>query len=154
MAHGDTAASSETPPPLSDDETLARAVTDTTEAKFARINRTNPEAPSYIHPGSFTQYGRNKVSVDRYTRMKIDDAVERGEEMARNRGTNRQFHGWAILTHNDVTSIGFDAEASPEGSHFWHADILLPDDAATDQEAHNHCAADLAKVSTWLERPS
>ena len=85
--------------------------------------------------------------------MEIDDAIERGEQMARNRGSNRQFHGWAVLTRDDVIEIGFDAKASQEGGHFWHADILLPDDAATDEEAHNHYAAELANVATWLERP-
>ena len=153
MGHGDSAANSNIPPPLRDDETLARAVTDGTEANFAKRNRNNPKAPSYIHPGSFTHYGRRKVSADRYDRMNFDDVVGRGEEMARNRGPNRQFHGWAILTRADVTSIGLNAKASPEGGHFWHADIILPEDAATDDEIHNHYAADLAKVATWLEKP-
>ena len=154
MAQADSEANSETPPPLSDDESLARAVTDRTEANFAKRNRNKPKAATYIHPGSFTHYGRNKLSVDRYSHMDPGDAVARGKEMARNRGPGRQFHGWALLSRSDVTSIGFDAEASPEGGHFWHADIILPDDAATGQEAHNHYAAELARVATWLERPS
>lgn len=153
MAHSESTANPKTAPPLSDGETLARAVTDSTQANFARRNQDGPKASTKIHPGSFVQYGTSELSVDRYTRMGIDKAVERGEEMARNRGTNRQFHGWAVLTRAAVVSIGYDAQASEDGGHFWHADIMLPDDAATDQEAHNHYAADLAKVATWLERP-
>ena len=141
------------PPPVSDDETLARAVTDGTQANFARRNRDDPKALSEIHPGSFVQYGTSELSVDRYTRMGIDKALERGEGLAKLRGANRQFHGWATLTRADAMSIGFDAKASQEGGHFWHADIILPDDAATDKEAHNHYAADLVKVAKWQERP-
>ena len=153
MAYGHTTASSGMPPAVTYNETLARAVTDTKEANFAKRNKTNPKATSYILAASFVHYGNNEVSVDRYDRMSTEDAVDRGEEMAKNRAPNRQFHGWAVLTRADVTSIGFDAKASPEGGHFWHADILLPDDAATDEEAHNHYAAALANVATWLERP-
>lgn len=153
MAYGHTTASSGMPPPLTDHETLARAVTDRTEANFAKRNKSNPKATSYILADSFVHYEKNEVSVDRYDRMTTEDAVEHGEEMARDRDPNRQFRGWAVLTCADVTSIGFDAKASPEGGHFWHADILLPDDAATDEEAHNHYAAALANVATWLERP-
>ena len=69
-------------------------------------------------------------------------------------GPNRQFHGWAILTRNDVMGIGYDAEKSSEGGHFWHADILLPEDAATDEEWHNAYAKDLAGVAKWLEKPT
>ena len=153
MAHSESTADPKIPPPLSDDETLARAVTDRKEANFARINQDDPKALTKIHPSSFVQYGTSELSVDRYIRMGIDKALERGEEMAKHRGANRQFHGWGTLTRADAMSIGFDAKASPEGGHFWHADIMLPDDAATDEEAHNHYAADLAKVAKWWERP-
>ena len=153
MAYSESTANPKTPPPLSDEETLARAVTDRTEANFARRSKDDPKAPIKIQAGSFVHYGRKELSVDRYARMSINDAVERGKEMARKRGANRQFHGWAMLTRADVMSIGYDAKASQEGGHFWHADILLPDDAAKDAEAHNHYAADLAKVATWQEWP-
>ena len=154
MSQGDSTAGTEKPPPLTDYETLARTVTDTKEANFAKKNIDNTEAEIRIHPGSFTQYGRSKISVDRYDRMTTQDAVAHGEELAKMRGPNRRFHGWAILTRGDVANIGYDAEESPEGGHFWHADILLPADAATDNEWHNHYANDLAGVATWLERPT
>ena len=125
-----------------------------TEARFARRNENNPEASAYVSASSFVDYGEKKISVDRYDRMSIGDAVKRGEQMAQWRGTNRQFHGWAVLTRADVISLGFDAKASPGGGHFWHADLLLPDDAATDKETHNHYAADLASVAMWMERPT
>ncbi len=115
MAQGDSTATTETPPPLSDDETLARAITDTTEASFAKSNIDNLKAETRIHPHSFIHYGRSKLSVDRYDRMPSQDAVAHGEELARMRGSNRRFHGWATLTRKDATSIGYDAEASPEG---------------------------------------
>ena len=70
MEPADTEAITGMPPPLTDYETLARAVTDTKEANFAKSNVNNPEAETRIHPGSFTQYGRSKLSVDRYDRMK------------------------------------------------------------------------------------
>ena len=153
MAYGYGTASSETPLPLTDEETLARAITDGTEAKYARRNKNDPKAFPYILASSFVDYGEKEISVDRYDRMCIEDAIKRGEQMAQWRGTNRQFHGWARLTRADVTSVGLDAIDSPEGGHLWHADILLPDDAVTDKEAHNHYAADLASVATWMEIP-
>ena len=80
-----------------------------TEARFARRNENNPEASAYVSASSFVDYGEKKISVDRYDRMSIGDAVKRGEQMAQWRGTNRQFHGWAVLTRADVISLGFDA---------------------------------------------
>ena len=141
MAHSESTANPETPPPLSDDETLARV--SRTGPKQILLAETGtirkPRPKSTLAASSSTEEVNSQWT--RYTRMGIDKAAERGEDTARNRGANRQFHGWAILTRSAVTSIGYDAQASPQGGHFWHADIVLPDDAATDQEAHNHYAA-------------
>ncbi len=93
-------------PAIAEWETLARAVTDGEEAKFA--NRTGD-----VHPRSFTRPGRRDISVDRFSRMEQAEAVENGHAVAAERGVNRRFRGWALITKTAVDDLGYIAKESP-----------------------------------------
>jgi len=133
-------------PAIAEWETLARAVTDGDEARFA--NRTGN-----VHAGSFTHPGRRDISVDRFSRMEQAEAVTNGHTIAAERGVNRKFHGWALITKTAVDDLEYIAKASPRDGHDWHADIWLPEQAATDRKAHEHHAAALARNADWEKWP-
>ena len=133
-------------PPIAEWETLARAVTDGEKARFATRTGT-------IHPGSFTRPGRRDLSVDRFSRMERTEAIENGHTIAAERGANRRFHGWALITKTAVDDLGYVAQASPRDGHKWHSDIWLPELAATDGNVHEHHAATLARHSDWQKWP-
>ena len=133
-------------PPIAEWETLARAVTDGDEARFA--NRTGD-----IHPGSFARLGRRDISIDRFSRMEQSEAVANGHAIAAERGGNRRFHGWALITKTAIDDLDYIAKASPRDGHNWHADIWLPEQAATDGKVHEHHAATLARHADWKKWP-
>jgi hypothetical protein len=75
---------------INDEEKLARAVVSSGEAKLSR--RDGVPASVFCYPGNF------KISVDRFSRMAVAEAVRHGEVIAAERGSNRSFYGWALLT--------------------------------------------------------
>ena len=131
-------------PPVNDHELLARAVVSRTEAKSCR--RGEVPASVFSYPGNF------KISVDRVDRMTSVEAVRHGELIASLRGTNRLFCGWAVLRRSNVVDEGCGCLASPWGRNFWHADILMPEDAARDRGLHEDRASRLARRSSWRDR--
>ena len=133
-------------PAIAEWEILARVVTNGDEARFA--NRTGD-----VHPGSFTRLGWRDISVDRFSRMGQSEAVANGHAIAAERGANRRFHGWALITKTAVDDLGYIAKKSPRDGHYWHADIWLPEAAATDSKVHEHHAATLARRADWKKWP-
>ena len=131
-------------PPVNDEELLARAVVSRTEAKICR--RGEVPASVFSFPGNF------KISVDRVDRMTSSEAVRHGEIIASLRGTNRSFCGWALLRMPDVLDEGCGCRASPGFDNIWHADILVPVDAARDRDIHEERASRLARRSSWRDR--
>lgn len=131
-------------PPVNDEELLARAVVSRTEAK--RCRRGEIPASVFSYPGNF------KVSVDRVDRMASEEAVQHGEIIASLRGTNRVFCGWALLKRPDVLDTECGCQASPEFGNIWHADILMPVEAARDRDIHEERASRLARRSSWRDR--
>ena len=131
-------------PEIEDSETLARAVVTSTEAKLSRGG--DVPASAFVYHGNF------EFSVDRVCSMTSADAVQHGETIALQRGSNRSFYGWAILTKLDVVNAGCGCRASPEEDNIWHADILMPEAAAEDDRLHDDLAAALARRSSWRDR--
>ena len=131
-------------PPVNDEELLARAVVSRTEAKSCR--RGEVPASVFSYPGNF------KISMDRVDSMTSGEAVRHGELVASLRGANRLFCGWALLRRPDVLHEGCCCRASPEFDNFWHADILMPEDAASDRGVHEDRASRLARRSSWRDR--
>ena len=132
-------------PPLNDVELLGRVVSSRREAKNCRGDEVPASVFSY--PDNF------KISVDRVDRMTSSEAVRHGEHVCFSlRGANRLFCGWALLSRPDVLVAGCGCRASPMSDNFWHADILMPEDAAFDPGMHEDRASRLARRSYWRDR--
>jgi hypothetical protein len=124
---------------------LGRAVTSSEEAKLCR----NKERPASV----FTRHGTNEISVDRFGSAEINEYVDSGISVARSRGAFRRFHGWLVLTDQAIVGLGLTSQAAclPDNPH--HVNIVLPADAATDDNVHDRWAARLARNSDWEPRP-
>ena len=133
-----------TVPEIADDETLARAVVSSTEAKSSR----GGDVPA----SAFVYHGHFKISVDRVSKMTSIEAVRHGEIIASERGPNRSFYGWATLTRQKISEARCGCRASPEVGNLWHADILMAEAAAGDDRLHDDLAAALARRSCWRDR--
>ena len=62
------------------------------------------------------------------------------------------FRGWAVVTYEAACKSSRSVQASPLPDNPYHADIILPNDAADDREEQHGHAQELADSSTWLER--
>jgi hypothetical protein len=131
--------------PISQDEVLARAVVSSKDARLSRNGVVPVRVFSY--PGHF------RISVDRFSKMTTAEAVQSGEHIAASRGTDRTFYGWALIEVTDAKQSGFEVEPTPKRNSPWHADILLPEQAAYDDDLHHEYAGALARRSKWEERP-
>ena len=131
-------------PEIEDDETLARAVVSSMEAKLSR----GGDVPATV----FIYHGNFEISVDRVSKMTTIEAVRHGEIIASERGSNRSFYGWATLTRPKVLDAKCGCRASPEVNNLWHVDILMPEAAAGDDRLHDEFAAALARRSFWRDR--
>ncbi len=69
--------------------------------------------------------------------MEEAEAVRHGNDIAAKRGTNRTFYGWAVMTVAAVYEEGCDAEAALEPDNDWHAHIVMPLPAASDDDLHD-----------------
>lgn len=94
-----------------------------------------------------------QISVDRITHMDVEDAVDKGQERAKNRGSDRTFYGWAITTASETRKEGRMVRSSPlpDESNDFHADIILPPDACRVQRKEH--LSELARLSRWESNP-
>lgn len=92
--------------------------------------------------------------MDRIDKMTPEEAIQSGEAIAKERGINRAFHGWALIRLLDIQQLNLNAEATPIEGKPWHADILLPEQAAKDDDLMSDFAAALARRSRWKARPN
>lgn len=90
------------------------------------------------------------LSVDRCQYLTESTAVLFAQQRAEAR--NQQFYGWAIIAVERVRRCGSDAESSePDGQdNPAHADIVLPAEAAFDDQVRNRHLVLLADSSCWL----
>ena len=130
---------------VNDEEFLARAVVSSAEEKVCRLGGAVPASV-------FTHHGYFKISVDRVDRMTSGQAVRHGEIIASLRGATRSFYGWALLKRPDVLDEGCGCRLRPTSDNFWHAEILMPEDAAHDSGLHEDRASRLARRSSWKDR--
>lgn len=133
-------------PGICQSENVARAITTSTEARHAR----NGNVPASV----FTYYGHSKISVERIDRMEKGEAARHGDDIAAKRGANRTFYGWAVMAVSDVREEGCDVEAAPEPDNDWHAHIVMPRSATSDDNLHDEHAGKLARRAAWQDKPS
>ena len=149
-----TGAASSPPEEVADSELLARSVHsnsgftkglpggDSGRVKFRAFDpQRDPEDPSRRV---------RTLSVDRCEYLTESSAIA----LAHQRAVARKlpFYGWAIINAENVRKCGCDVESSePEGQdNPAHADIILPADAAFDDQARNRHLVQLADNSCWL----
>ena len=101
---------------------------------------------------AFTRHGTNEISVDRFGHATVGVYISNGEAVARERGAGRRFHGWLVITHRALASLGLRAALKPEAGNRQHANILLPAEAAGDNTIHDRWAFRLARRSQWVKR--
>ena len=131
-------------PEIDDEEKLARVVVTSGEAKQSR----GDSVPASV----FSYHGNFEISVDRFSRMTTAEAVRHGDAIAAERGPNRSFYGWALLTRPDVVNAGCSCRAAPNTGNCWHANILMPESVVDDDDLHDEFAAALARRSCWKDR--
>ena len=96
--------------------------------------------------------GKLKISVDRLTIAPLDEADDIAA--ARSVGRDGDFHGWAVVAAEAAKGDTRTVVASPIlNENPYHADIVLPPDAAADREEQAWHAQQLADSSYWQERP-
>ena len=57
------------------------------------------------------------------------------------------------MTVAAVHEEGCDAEAAPEPDNDWHAHIVMPLPAASDDDLHDEHAGKLARRAVWQDKP-
>ena len=132
---------------IKDTEELGRGVF---SSQQARLSRQHGVPVSVFRERD----GHREISVDRLSVAPIDEAVKNGEAIARARGPNRTFYGWAVIPAIDVRNTGCDVEAAPlaDGSNPYHANIILPKTAVVDSGEQDQYAQRLAIKASWKER--
>ena len=76
-----------------------------------------------------------------------DNLTKIGDDMARQRGPNRKFYGWAELSVTNARKDKREVRSTPQPKNKWHADIVLPPTAETDKKERERHAIQLAKMA-------
>jgi hypothetical protein len=131
---------------ISTEEPLGRRVFSNTSAKRARRSKV-PHREFLI-----TKPGETFISVDRLGMAPLDEVAALAQEASVSR--DRQFYGWASVAAREAGGNGRRRViASPQDGNPYHADIVLPDSAATDRGERIRHAQELADASCWIESP-
>lgn len=96
--------------------------------------------------------GETAISIDRLSIAPLGEVATLARAASASRdGT---FHGWALITGDDACGNGRQVRASPVDGNPYHAEILLPDAAATDRGVRVRHAQELADASSgWCADP-
>ena len=71
-----------------------------------------------------------------------------GDSLAKKRGADRKFYGWAELPATDASKDGREIHATPQPDNEWHADIVLPPVVEKDKRERERHLYELANMST------
>ena len=127
------------------EENLGRGVFSSSSAK--RAQRTRPPKHVFLE-----REGVTEISVDRLDHAPPSKAVAIADGNAT--GRSATFYGWAVVTARKADANGRRVKPSPKLDNLYHADIVLPDLAAEDQDERIRHAQELADNSSWRGRPS
>ena len=134
------------PESVNPSEELGRGVSSSRIARRAR--RPNFQVPFNVF---LPPRGERSISVDRLSVAPHDEAVAIADSRDAARG--RTFYGWAVTTGFAVTDNGRRIVASPiPDVNPYHADIVLPENAAHDREEQKRHAQELADASRWNDK--
>ncbi len=87
-----------------------------------------------------------EISVFHLDNASDKDLTEIGDDMATQRGINREFYGWAELSVANASENKREVHATPNPLNQWHADIVLPSIAETDKMERERHANELAQM--------
>ncbi len=134
-------------PPLQDADQLGRGI-------FGSRVRDHARRGS-IRPTVFLEKEEvESLSVDRLDHAPDEEMAEIGERIARLRGPNRKFYGWATVTVIVASQNGRTVRATPKLDNVYHADIDLNiPPTAERRDNQKHHALSLASAASWRERP-
>ena len=127
---------------VSENEYLGREVFSRSSAKRARRNRI----PFRVF---LEREGIKLISVDRLDNASVEEATSIAGQNAIAR--NASFYGWAVVLGAHAMADERKVVPSPTSLNPFHADIVLPDQAALDREEQKSHAQNLADQATWRE---
>lgn len=93
-----------------------------------------------------------KISVFLLNLTSDDELTQIGDGIAKQRGVNRKFYGWAELSVTDANRDQRKVHFSPQPENAWHADIVLPPIAETDKKERERHANELANKAILRAR--
>ena len=114
------------------EDSVGRAVFQSNQWK--KVRRNDGEMPMDVFLDSKS---RNKISVH-ILGDGLKDVAQRCDDIAKQRGVNRSFYGWAEVAVAVAEQHGRAVVASPTPDDRWHADIVLPcaPDDKVERERH------------------
>lgn len=96
--------------------------------------------------------GQTAISVDRLSIAPLAEVAALAQEASASR--DGSFHGWALIAGEDACGSGRRVRASPVEGNPYHAEIVLPDSAATDRGEQVRHAQQLADATSgWRDAP-
>ena len=110
--------------------------------------RTPPDMPPEVF---LDGKSLNKISVD-ILGGNHEEVARRCDDIAKQRGANRSFYGWAEVSVACASEDGRTVLASPIPEDRWHADIVLPCEPNDTDEREWH-AEELAANAVCCPRP-
>ena len=133
-----------TPNEITPEEELGRGV-------FSNSERRRAERLCKVRPKVFLyKQGVREISVVRLDNVSTEDLAEVGDKLAAER--RGPFYGWGVVDSKDAAKNGRQVGATPQADNPYHADIVLPAQAAEDYEVQKRHAQQLADVSRWRDR--
>lgn len=134
-------------PQLRNADALGRGVFSSNQARSAKKGIMQ-------HSIFFEHEDAQSLSVDRLNHAPDQVMAEIGDRIARSRGPNRSFYGWAEVALEDASKNGRTVAATPLPDNPYHADIYLNVPASSERrdDLIDH-ANNLAAAAEWRKRP-
>ncbi len=93
--------------------------------------------------------GKKYISVDKIGIAPKEKAIIIARRVATERGENRNFYGWAVISVKRIYSLNCSVKVTPIREIPYHADIQIPDDAIENKDIKRDIAHQLAANSSW-----
>ena len=136
--------------PVVREGSVGRAVFQSNQWK--KMRKSAGKTPPNMPPEIFLDgKSLNKISVHILGDNR-EEVAGRCDDIAKQRGANRSFYGWAEVAVVFASQDGRAVLASPMPEDRWHADIVLPCEPS-DRDAREWHAEELAAYAVCCPRP-
>ena len=129
------------PSNLTPDEELGRRISSSKDSRMARRGNV----PLRL----FVRRDTRELSVDRLHNDFLREVTEIA--VSYDKGRNRNFYGWAVVTQDVASRSGRRIELSPQEDNEYHADIILPVSVLSDKNERERHALELSAEARWQE---